>query len=57
MNRKAAGVWETAFKRHPDLPNPPPGITGAHWAFMLFGPGICQVSCPVDGTIITFVDV
>jgi hypothetical protein len=51
MNRKADGVWRTAFARHADLPKPPPGITGAQWAFMLFGPGICQVSRPVDGAV------
>ncbi|KIM48829.1 hypothetical protein M413DRAFT_438003 [Hebeloma cylindrosporum] len=53
MNRKAAGVWQTAFDRHPDLPNPPPGITGAHWAFMLFGPGICQ-ECGKHGALTDF---
>ena len=29
--------------RHPDLPTPPPGVKELQWAFMIFGPAICNV--------------
>ncbi|KAF8798197.1 hypothetical protein BYT27DRAFT_7124510 [Phlegmacium glaucopus] len=53
MNKKANGVWKTAFERHPDLPSCPPHITEREWAFMLFGPGICQ-ECNKYGALTDF---
>ncbi|KAF4614830.1 hypothetical protein D9613_002720 [Agrocybe pediades] len=43
MDPKATGVWTTAFQKHPDLPECPRRIAKSHWAFLLYGPGICSI--------------
>ncbi|KDR66940.1 hypothetical protein GALMADRAFT_147582 [Galerina marginata CBS 339.88] len=41
--RKASSLWETAFRRHPDLLPCPPDVSPPKWVSLLFAPASCDV--------------